>query len=199
MRLYVNAMSPYGRKVMITIHEHGLADRVAIEDVNPRNEPDRVIPVSPIGKIPVLVTDDGATIKDSPVIAEYLDATFGGYRLLAPSGAARWTALTRMADADGLVETAILLRNERLRPATEQSASFLSWQFDRTRRIMDQFEGLAEGIAGEWDLGLIAIGAAIGYVTRRIPEFEGFAGYPRLAALRDAMLQRPSYAQTEPK
>jgi glutathione S-transferase len=199
MRLYVNAMSPYGRKVMVTIHEIGIADRVSIEDVNPRNEPQRVIPVSPMAKIPVLVADDGAIIKDSPVIAEYLDATFGGNRLLPASGAARWSALTLMADADGLIETAILFRNETLRPAGEQSPSFLEWQSGRVKRLMDQFEAVANDLGGRWDLGTIAAGAAISYVGRRLPAYENLAGYPRLAALRETFLQRPSFARTEPK
>ena len=199
MRLFGNAMSPYGRKVFAVIHEHGLTDRVEFIDVNPRQKPEAVIPVSALGKIPILVLDDGTTIKDSPVIAEYLDAEFGGAKLLARNGPARWRTLTRIADSDGIIEAAILVRNERLRPAAQQSAEFIAWNLDKVRRTMDEVERAAGGLDKEFDLGVIAVACVLGYVPRRLPEFERLeATHPGLAALHKRLLQRPSIAATEP-
>ncbi|MBL0930498.1 MAG: glutathione S-transferase N-terminal domain-containing protein [Alphaproteobacteria bacterium] len=199
MRLFGNAMSPYGRKVHVVIHEHGLADKVALVDVNPRQKPEAVIPVSALGKIPILVLDDGTAIKDSPVIAEYLDAEFGGAKLLARSGLARWKALTRIADCDGIIEASILVRNERLRPAAQQSADFIAWNLDKVKRMMAELESQAAGLDKNFDLGTIAVACVLGYVPRRLPEFEGLAtSHPGLSALRQRLLQRPSIAATEP-
>jgi len=197
MRLYANSMSPYARKVFVVIREHGLQDRVELIDVNPRQKPDAVIPLNPLGKIPFLVTGDGLTIKDSPVIAEYLDAEFGKTRLLPASGPARWRALTRIADADGIIEAAILVRNERLRPEGEQSAEFIAWHFGKVQRCLDELERTIDPAAPEFDLGVVATACAIGYTARRLPEFEGIK-HPRLAAFYARLLERPSMAATEP-
>lgn len=192
-------MSPYGRKVHVVIHEHGLADKVALVDVNPRQKPEMVIPVSALGKIPVLVLEDGTAIKDSPIIAEYLDAEFGGAKLLPRTGAARWQILTRIADCDGIIEASILVRNERLRPEAQQSADFIAWNLDKVKRTMAELEAKAAGLDKNFDLGTIAVACVLGYVPRRLPEFEGLAtSHPGLAALRQRLQQRPSIAATEP-
>lgn len=198
MRLFSNALSPYGRKVMVVIHELGIEDRVELVDVHPRNRPDEVIAQSALGKIPILVTDDGVPVRDSPVIAEYLDAEFGGRRLLPAGGPGRWRILTRMADADGIIEAAILVRNERLRPPEQQSADWIAWNLDKVRRMLAALETAADELAAGFDLGTIAAGCAVGYVPRRLPEFEGLAALPRLAAFYEELRKRPSFARTEP-
>lgn len=197
MRLYSNPMSPYGRKVMVVIHELGLSGRVMLVDTQPRARPEEAIAVSPVGKIPVLVTDDGLTIRDSPVQAEYLCAEFGGEHLLPSRGRERWRILTAVADADAVLEAAILVRNERLRPAEQQSADFIAWHLDKVRRTLAAFE--ADVAAGApYDLGAIAIGCVASYVPRRLTEYEGLATFPRLAAFHASLLERPAFAQTEP-
>ena len=65
--------SPFARKVRIGAHVVGLIDDIAIEG-GPSGEGDVIYQQNPLGKIPVLVTDDGQAIYDSPVILEYLDA-----------------------------------------------------------------------------------------------------------------------------
>ncbi|MER2535165.1 MAG: glutathione S-transferase N-terminal domain-containing protein [Rhizobiaceae bacterium] len=197
MQLYSNGMSPYGRKVMVVIRELGLLDRVELVESQPRLNPEGVIPVNPVGKIPVLVLEDGTTLRDSPVIAQYLCDTFGGSALL-PRGPRRWRALTEVADADTVIESGILVRNERLRPAERQSEEFIDWNLAKAVRAMAAFEADARSIGSRWDLGTIAIGCAIGYLQRRLPEFEGLLRYPALAALYPTLSERPAFAATEP-
>jgi glutathione S-transferase len=199
MRLFGNGMSPYGRKVFVVVHEHGLTDRVKLVDVNPRLKPEAVTPISALGKIPILVLDDGTAIKDSPVIAEYLDAEYGSAKLLPRTGLARWKILTRISDCDGMIEASILVRNERLRPTAQQSADFIAWNLDKVKRTMAELEAQAANLDENFDLGTIAVACVLGYVPRRLPEFEALAkSHPRLAALRQRLLQRPSIAATEP-
>lgn len=197
MKLYSNGMSPYGRKVMVVIRELGLLDKVELVDSQPRLRPEGVIPVNPVGKIPVLALDDGTILRDSPVIAQYLCDTFGGEALL-PQGPRRWQALTEVADADTAIESGILVRNERLRPAERQSDEFIEWNFAKALRALDHFESQAQEIGSRWDLGSIAIGSAIGYLKRRLPDFEGLPGHPDLAALYAGFSERPAFAATEP-
>jgi len=86
MELKFSGLSPYVRKVMVVAHEVGVADRLQLTPVKTREEPEKITPVNPLGKIPALITDSGQAIYDSPVICEYLDAEFGGHRLLRRRG-----------------------------------------------------------------------------------------------------------------
>jgi glutathione S-transferase len=198
VRLYVNGMSPYGRKVRIVIHELGLADRVELVDTFPRDRPEEAIAKGPLGKIPVLETDSGVLVRDSAVIVEYLDREHGGSRLLASGGADRWTALTNMADADGAIESTILVRNERLRPAEQQSPAWIDWHVGKVRRCLQQFDTMAGDLSGRIDLGVIAIGCAAAYVPTRLPEFEDLPKLSRLAGLLSELRKRQSFLATEP-
>ncbi len=198
MQLISNGMSPYGRKVMIVLHELKLSDRVTLVDAQPRERPEEVTRHNPLGKIPVLVTDDGAEIFDSPVICEFLDAEYGGNALIPVSGPERWEVLTTVAAADGMIDAAILVRNERLRPAEQRSESFIDWQAQKVRRGLDAFEERAAELAKAFDLGTIALGCALGYVPRRLEEFEALTSWPRLAALAGELAERPSFSRTAP-
>src|SRR3982074_2322854 len=101
MELKFSGLSPYVRKVLVVAHEVGVADRIHRTPVNVRDEPERIAPFNPLGKIPVLITDSGEALYDSPVICEYLDAEFGGQRLLPASGPRRWSVMTRGGRAAG--------------------------------------------------------------------------------------------------
>lgn len=70
MKLYTGDLSPYSAKVRMQIYHMGLTD-IAFE-LPPSFFMGKLSDVSPIGRIPVLDTDEGI-IPESEVIAEYLD------------------------------------------------------------------------------------------------------------------------------
>jgi glutathione S-transferase len=186
------------RKVSVTAHELGIADRIRLTKVNTREEPDKIAPFNPLGKIPALITDAGAVLYDSPVICEYLDAEFGNHRLLPASGAKRWDVLTRAALADGLMDAAILIRNERLRADEKQSQDWIALQLRKLYAGLDHMEQVI-GAGGEaLDLGKIALGCALGYVPLRVAELEGLTKWPRLKAWYEGLSQRDSFRLTKP-
>jgi glutathione S-transferase len=78
MKLYNNRPSPYGRKVLIAAHEKSLMERITLLQIDPWSDPSALLAVAPIGKVPALITDDGAVITDSTIISEYLDAVGHG-------------------------------------------------------------------------------------------------------------------------
>ena len=198
MELKFSPLSPYVRKVSVTAHELGIADRIRLTKVNTREEPDKITPFNPLGKIPTLVTDAGAVLYDSPVICEYLDAEFGQHRLLPASGAQRWEILTRAALADGLMDAAILVRNDRLRSEEKQSQDWIAWQLRKLYAGLDHMEQVI-GTGGEaLDLGKIALGCALGYMPLRVAELEGLPKWPRLKAWYDVLSQRESFRLTKP-
>ena len=197
MELRFASLSPYARKVRVVAHEAGMADRITMTAVNVREHPADIVPWNPLGKIPALALDDGRVLYDSPVICEYLDAEFGGHRLLPASGDKRWSILTRVELVDGALDAAILARNERLRPAERQSQEWTDWQLDKMLRALDILEGEAPGF-GELDLGLVAVGCAMGYLPLRVPEAKDPARWPRLNAWYAKAVERPSFAKTVP-
>jgi glutathione S-transferase len=63
--------------------------------------------VNPLGRVPVLVLDDGEVLTDSGAILDYLDDRVGADRaLLPPTGAPRRRSLAFMALATGAAEKA---------------------------------------------------------------------------------------------
>ena len=117
MELRYGTLSPYVRKVRVVAEELGIADRIKLVLTNTREKPEEIVPLNPLGKIPTLLTDDGMILFDSPVVCEYLDATFGSNRLLPASGPRRWEVMTSVALADGIIDSAIMSRQEKARPA----------------------------------------------------------------------------------
>ena len=114
MRLHYNVASPYARKVIAVAIETGLRERLELaprkmSPVNPNAELNRD---NPLGKIPCLVTDDGLALYDSRVVCEYLDGLHDGPKMFPPAGPARWTALRRQAEGDGILDAAVLTRYE---------------------------------------------------------------------------------------
>ncbi len=71
MKLFGTSTSPFVHKVRIFAAEKGIAlDFVVDRPVAPES---RVPELNPLGKVPVLLLDDGETVYDSVVIVEYLD------------------------------------------------------------------------------------------------------------------------------
>ena len=72
MKLYMSYTSPYARKVRVFVRELDLEDAVDEVPVNPLDDPDDLVSVNPVSKIPALITDDGTSVHDSRVILAYL-------------------------------------------------------------------------------------------------------------------------------
>lgn len=198
MELKYSPLSPYVRKVTITLHELGLADRVLLTKVDARGDPGAITPFNPLGKIPALLTDDGGVLFDSPVICEYLDAEFGGHRLLAASGPQRWETLTRSALADGMIDAAILVRHERARDEAKRSQEWIAWHLRKVTQGLDALEGRIDALGERFDLGQIALAAALGYMPLRVDELDGLPRWPRLKAWYERVCARDSLQRTAP-
>ena len=77
--------SPFGRKIRIAASLLGLEGDIAIERADTMNPADSLRNQNPLGKIPVLIVEDGTMLFDSRVIAEYLDHRAGGGRIIPAS------------------------------------------------------------------------------------------------------------------
>lgn len=201
MKLYYAAASPFVRKVMATAVELGIADRIERISVatTPVNTDPALAAANPLGKIPALLTEDGDTLYDSPVICEYLIATAGDGALLPDEGAARWSALKLQAIADGLMDAAVLRRYEAvLRPEEKRWAEWDAGQCRKIAGALDALEAMVDTLAGPVTLGTIAVGCALGYLDFRFAEEDWRKDRPALAAWYEGFAQRPSMQQTIP-
>ena len=199
MKLYFNPASPYVRKVRVTAYELGLSERIELISIalTPVNPHQALRSSNPIGKIPTLITDDGASYYDSPVICEYLDSLAGGHRIFPATGAARWTALRRQALADGVMDAAVLTRyEEAARPKELRWQDWIDGQLLKVRTILDALE--REDLDEAVDIGTISIACALGYLDLRFANEGWRLTRPRLAAWAAALSKRPSLAATAP-
>ena len=80
MKLLGSPGSPYARKARIAMLENKInCEFIADRPSNPGSQ----VPIhNPLGKVPVLVRDDGRALYDSVVIVEYFDHLGTGSKLL---------------------------------------------------------------------------------------------------------------------
>ncbi|MGH6906136.1 MAG: glutathione S-transferase C-terminal domain-containing protein, partial [Geminicoccaceae bacterium] len=135
----------------------------------------------------------------SRVICEYLDSLHDGARMFPGAGPARWTALRRQAEADGIMDAAVLARYETfVRPQEHRWGEWLEGQRQKFRRALDALEVEAGDFGNTVDIGTITIGCALGYLDFRYGTEDWRATRPKLAAWFAWFGKRPSMARTAP-
>ncbi|TNE88288.1 MAG: glutathione S-transferase family protein [Deltaproteobacteria bacterium] len=87
MKLVSFTICPYVQRAVLALEERG-AD-YEVEFIDLRDKPDWFLELSPRGKVPILVLDDGEVLFESQVIVEYLDETLPGNRLTPADPALR--------------------------------------------------------------------------------------------------------------
>jgi len=131
MILRASPTTPYGRKVKILAKLLGMFDRLEILDTDLTNPEDSVHEQNPLGKIPVLVLEDGTNLYDSRVIAEYLNDTFNGS--FFPKGGEKYKTLVLQATADGICDAAVSQVFEKRWRQT--CPKLVSWLDDFAQRV----------------------------------------------------------------
>jgi glutathione S-transferase len=194
--------SPFGRKVLIAISVLGIND-VKLEPADTMDARDSVRAQNPLGKIPVLILEDGTAFYDSRVILEYLDYRAGGGKIIPREGDQRFAALRLQALCDGILDASILQVYEgRWRAAEKHEQKWLDHQAGKVARALKLLETAPPTLAATPQLphvGQIALACALGYRDFR------FGGtwrgeHPRLVAWLESFAARvPAFATTTPK
>ena len=200
MNLIASLTSPYARKVRIVLAEKKI-DCDLVEEA-PWAPGTSVSEYNPLGKVPVLVLDDGTTLYDSRVIVEYLDTVSPVSRLIPDTGRQRIAVKRWEALADGICDAASAIVIERRRPAKQQSSDWI----DRQRGKVDLgLQALASDLGertwcnGEaYSLADIATGCALAYLDFRHPDLDWRGAYANLVKLAERLAKRPSFAETAP-
>ena len=200
MKLIASLVSPFGRKVRVALAEKKI--EYELVEAAPF-APDTDVPsYNPLGKIPVLVLDDGTNLFDSRVIVEYLDTVSPVSRLIPePSrqriAVRRWEAL-----ADGICDAAAAIVIEGRRSAKQQSKDWVDRQRAKIERGITELAselGDKPWCNGEaYSLADIATGCALGYLDLRQPGIDWRGPYPNLVKLAEKLGKRPSFVDTQP-
>lgn len=200
MKLYHNPASPFVRKVMVMLHETGLAAGVELIPAagHPTDAGTMPVAENPLGKLPTLVREDGPAIYDSRVICRYIDHRAGAG--LYPDPPELWETLTLEATADGIMDAAILMVYEtRSRPEERRHPDWVAGQWAKIARALDTVEARwMAHLHGPFDAAQIAMGCALGYLDFRLGDRDWRDGRAALAAWEAGFAARDSMTATAP-
>jgi glutathione S-transferase len=200
MKLITSLTSPFGRKARIVLLEKKIPFQLQVE--NPWL-PDSTVPTfNPLGKVPVLVLEDGVSVFDSRVIVEYLDHVSPVGHLIPNEPKSRMMVRGVEALADGVTDAAVLVFMEKKRAPEQQSSDWLVLQ---EKAMFRGLEALAEALGEKpWYLGNsmtladVACGCMLGYLDFRFSEIEWRSAHPNLARLAAKLATRASFVETVP-
>lgn len=200
MKLIASLTSPFARKVRIVLAEKKIDCPLELD--MPWEADSKVSEYNPLGKVPVLLMDDGSSLFDSRVIVEYLDSISPVARLFPQTRhqlieARRWEAL-----ADGICDAAANIVIEQRRPASLQSPDWINRQQDKINRGIKALSAeLGERnwcCAETYGIADISVGCCLGYLDFRFQELNWREGYPNLALLAEKLAQKTSFNDTLP-
>jgi len=197
MKLLYQTHSPYARKVLVAAHEMGLQQRLSVvhHETSPTRRNEAVWALNPLGKVPVLICDDGAVLFDSNVICEYLDGMHPNTKLFPIEPGARFRALRMQALAQGIADAGIAARWEGVRrPAQLRWPTMHDAQVEKIGQACDFLEREIDPHGGP-DIGDIALVTALSWLEFRAV-YAFLPGRPRLAAWYGALCSRPSMLAT---
>ncbi len=199
MKLFYSPASPYARKVRVVLAEKRIDCELVL--ISP---PYPIAEHNPLGKVPTLLLDDGSSLYDSRVIVDFLDNVSPIARLIPDdhrdrAAVRRWEAL-----ADGVLDAALLVRQESQRPATGDGEEWIRRQMDKIERgltVISDDMSVRQWCHGErYSLADIALGCCLGYLDFRRPGGTDWrARWPGLAPYHARLLERPAFGETVPR
>lgn len=142
MKLVGSYTSPFVRKLSILLLEKG----ITFEFINelPYNADNGVAQFNPLGKVPVLVTEEGECWFDSPIIAEYIELMNVAPAMLPRDPLESLRVRKIEALADGIMDAGLVSVREQARQRRSSLKMVL-----RQRENQPQ-SGCAGRISGRW-------------------------------------------------
>jgi glutathione S-transferase len=203
MKLIGSAASPYVRKVRVVMAEKRLDYQFIKEDV--WADASTIGQSNPLAKVPCLVMEGSEAMFDSRVIVEYLDTLSPVGKLIPTQGRERAEVKTWEALADGVMDAGILWRLEATWPKRAEGERSQAWIERQRTKVLAGIDAMAKGLGDKpfcsgihLSLSDIAVGCALGWIGFRFPDIDWRGEHPNLGRLYDKLMQRPSFADTQP-
>ncbi len=199
MILRSSPSSPFVRKVRIAISLLGCDGDVKVERADTTDPNDSIRRQNPLGKIPILILDDGMAIYNSRVILEYLDERAGGGKIIPRAAGRRFEALRLQALCDGILDASVLtIYESRFRKPEMHEPKWLELQSGKVSRALAALEAAPPPLDATPHVGQIALACALGYRDFRFGT--GWRGdHPHLVRwLEDFAARVPGFEATKP-
>lgn len=174
-----------------------LDDRIALCEVNPLEDPEALTRLNPSSKVPVLETGECEAIFDSRVIVSYL-ASLVPHNEFYPNydHGQLWSTMTVAAQCESIIDAAVAMRLEALRPAEQQSPA---WQKRWSGQILRNLNALAPRLQANprfSDFLEMSTVVALAYLDFRHPGLAWRDGRPELSGLLEKWEGRKSFDRT---
>jgi len=192
--------SPFARRVGITLMLYGIPfEHRAV----PTSDRASVDPVSPLGRIPALVLDDGEALIDSTMIIDHLDSLVPPDRALTPRDGAQRRAVNRIvAVALGTCDKYVAAYYEiSKRP---ESHVWGPWLDRIEAQVANGMQWLEDRIEGAHMVGdtitqadvttIVAVDAVRFDMAHLAPDGK----FPKLEALVKSVADIPAFRETRP-
>jgi glutathione S-transferase len=164
---------------------------------------DEVRKLNPLGRVPVLILDDGEVVHESTAILDYLDEAAGPEKALTPpGGAARRRVLGLTALALGTCEKVVAVNYEAERRPPEYV--YVGWIERCAGQAAAGLAALDAAGATPWLTGDrltradVTAGVMIDHARLTRPDLVPPGRYPNLDALAARYGDLPAFAETRP-
>lgn len=201
MQIWGSRTSPYVRKARVFALERGVPFDFVDED--PWAKTERLLALNPLGKVPVLILDDGRVFYDSLAVIQVLDESGPAAGKMLPASATdQWEAMRWHTLAHGIIDAVVNRLLETRRPDEFQME-------DRMKREEVRFDGALAYVSQHLDsipkgggdgpgFNELMLGVALNYADFRYSK-AWRATYPRLSDFADRMAERHSFRETDPR
>ncbi len=198
--LYYHPLSNFSRKIRILLAEKNLD--CELKEINLVNKPPEFLKISPIGRVPVFVDEDGTVIWDSTLIAEYLDETYPEPRFYPSDRLLRLECRKWEELADTLGDNIIRLWVLDLTGDLDGTYYRKKYEtlINRLLPIFDEQLRKAKYLLGgdTWTAADVAALCSIGYYNLRLNE-NWHSQYPHLKAWFERLHEHEAVKSTVPR
>lgn len=197
--LYYHQQSNFSRKIRILLTEKNLD--CELQEINLVNKSPEFLKISPIGRVPVFVEQNGIVIWDSTLIAEYLDETYPQPSFYPNTGWERLECRKWEELADNLGDNIINLwiLNLTSNSAPSRYRTKLEASINRLLPIFEQQLAQSQYLLGDeaWTAADVAALCSLGYYSLRLKE-DWILQYPNLGNWFNKLHERESVKSTVP-
>jgi glutathione S-transferase len=198
LKILSNTTSPFARVARIALIEKGVSAE-GLRLMNPWGPDDEMARLNPAARVPTLELPSGLPLTESLLILLWLERTRPEPSLLG-SGADLDAIISKAGLAMGVIEAMANLVTGRM----QIDPDFEGGKVGRKRvgTVVEGFRRLEADppayAGGVPDIAVITAVVATDYLPLRFPDHPWVEPIPRLQALRDAVSDRPAYADTRP-
>ncbi len=196
MRILSNTTSPFARIARVALIEKGY-DASGLRMMNPWADDAEMLRLNPASKVPTLELPSGLPLSESLLILLWLEKTVPEPSLLGDD-------VDRVVSQAGLAMGVIDAMANLVTGRMQIDAGFEDSRvgLKRRRTVVNGFRALEADPppyrGGVPDIAVLTAAVAADYLPLRFPDHPWVEPIPKLEALRNAVADRPAFAETKP-